>query len=168
VRRAARIAIALVALAACGKKAAPDAPPQQPTAEDCRAAAANVALITHAPPGDADADLAECLKLPRAAVTCLAEAKATANIDSCLRAQPRSRFGKGGTEPAEPIGAPEVTADDCRTAAAAAKKLRPEIKETEVDLVDECVRSATTGDVKCLIAATTAAEAKKCGLFGLE
>ncbi len=156
----------MVGLLACGKKAAPADAPQQPSADECRAAIANLARVT--PGSAADGDMDECLKLPRAAVQCLAIAKASADVEACVRAHSQSRFGKGGSGPAQPIGAPEVTAEECQAAAAAAKKLRPEVKESVVDLVDECVRSATKGDVKCLTAATTADEAKRCGLFGLE
>jgi len=160
------VCLALAALVACGKKASPSDAPPVPSADECRAAIANLARLT--PGSAAEGDLDECLKLPRPAVLCLAAAKAPADAEACVRAYGQSRFGKGGNAPAQPIGEPEVGAEECRTAATAAKKLRPEIKESVTDLVDECVRSATKGDVKCLMAARTADEAKRCGLFGLE
>jgi hypothetical protein len=153
-------------LVACGKKATVGEAPQQPTVPECRAAIANLARLA---PGSAGAtDIDECLRLPRAAVACLAAARSPSDVEPCVSANARSRFGKGGTGPAEPIGAPEVTAEECQAAAMAAKNLRHDVKESVADLVDECVRSATKGDVKCLMAAGSADEAKRCGLFGLE
>ena len=161
-----RAALVCVLLLACGKKAAgPTDGNASPTAEECRAAIANLNRLQAG--AAADTDLDECLHMPRAAVLCLGRAKSEAEVEACAEAHSGARFGKGGSGRAEPIGG-EVDAEDCKAAAVAAKKLRPEIQQTVEDLVDECVRSAVKGDVTCLRAARTAAEAKKCGLFGLE
>jgi len=154
------------ACGACGKKAAgPADGSAAPTAEECRAAIANLNRLQAGAAADTDID--ECLRLPRAAVLCLGRAKTEADVQSCAQAHSGARFGKGGSGRAEPIGG-EVGADQCMAAATAAKKLRPEIQQSIDDLVDECVRSAVKGDVSCLLAAKTPDEAKKCGLFGLE
>ena len=151
---------------ACGKKATgPADGSAAPTPEDCRAAIQNLNRLQAG--AAAETELDECLRLPRAAVLCLGRAKTEADVQTCAQSHSGARFGKGGSNRAEPIGG-EVGADECTAAANAARKLRPEIKQTVEDLVDECVRSAVKGDVTCLLAAKTAAEAKKCGLFGLE
>jgi len=159
-----RTALVLALFAACGHKTPVADAHTTPTEDECRAAIANVRKVAPGRVGADSAELGDCMRMPRGVVTCLGNAASAAAVEAC--AGP-NRFGHGGGEPAEPIGG-EVSADECQAAAVNAKKLRPEVTESVAGLVDECVRSATRGDVKCLTAATTAAEAKRCGLFGLE
>jgi hypothetical protein len=164
VRAVLLLSIAVIACASRHRAAHADAGPSD---DDCAKAMANLQRVMPGETADAD-EASYCRKMPRAVVECLQTVRSKSEADACVRraasgAAPSFRPAGSG-ESVETIGkASAASADDCRRALAHVKEIVPGFTG-EADLLTACIKTATTDDVACLLAAASAGDVRRCGL----
>jgi hypothetical protein len=139
------------ALPVRGDAAVADAP-AAPARAECEAAVSNMQKLAPAlVPGDKE-DVDECMKLPRPLVLCVQKARSSEEADACV-------------DRAAAAPAPRASEASCKQMAAHYVSLLPakeRDESSEASMLAACKGRLTPGEVECVLAARTRADAEAC------